>query len=235
MWQQAELFRETFRTAEDAQRLLSAPGRPVGVVVTRNKAVMISIRSRNGHAEVRMVREFLAAPDEVWHALKLFLATRRRKAWRKVLEYVRTIEPRRDERPRTTQSKNIHLGKVYDLDSISRIINLRYFSGRLKCRVIWGRPAPQRRGARRSVRYGSYVRATGTVRINPLLDDSRVPREFLEYIVYHEMLHDAVPPETGNGRHIIHTRNFKRLEKQFPEYAKMRELSRELIGILNAR
>ncbi len=232
MWQQAELFRETFRTVDDAQRLLSAPGRPVRVVITRNRSVMISIRAREAYTEVRMVQGFLAAPDDVWHALKIFLSTRRRKAWHVVLKYVRTIETAAENPLKNRSVRAVRVGKVYDLAAIAREVNVRYFSGRLKCSVIWSRPVPRRGRVRRSVRYGSYVRATQTVRINPVLDDTRVPRQFVEYIVFHEMLHDAVPPETANGRHIVHTRNFKRLEKQFPSYDNMRELSRKLIDIL---
>lgn len=234
MWEQPELFTETIRTADDARRLLEAPGRPVRIVITRNRAVMISIRrAKDNVTEVRLVRGFLSAPDEIWHALRIFLSTHRRKAWRKVLSFVRCLETENSP-PRKQRPTKIHTrGKVYDLKEIATEINRRYFSGRLQCTVSWGRAAPRQRGSTRSIRYGSYIRSNNTIRINPRLDDPRVPRKFLEYIVYHEMLHEAVRPEIKKGRYIVHTRNFKLLEKNFPEYDQMRKMCRELLDVLN--
>jgi hypothetical protein len=61
------------------------------------------------------------------------------------------------------------------------------------------------------------------IRIHPLLDQPFVPRWFLEYVLYHEMLHSVVPEETdAAGRRRVHTEEFYRREKAFPRYRRAR-------------
>ena len=58
----------------------------------------------------------------------------------------------------------------------------------------------------------------------PLLDQPFVPRWFLEYVLYHEMLHSVVRDETdAAGRRRIHTEEFYRREKAFPSYRRARK------------
>ena len=62
------------------------------------------------------------------------------------------------------------------------------------------------------------------IRIHPLLDQPFVPRWFLEYVLYHEMLHSVVPDETNSaGRRRIHTAEFYRRERAFPRYRRARQ------------
>jgi hypothetical protein len=56
--------------------------------------------------------------------------------------------------------------------------------------------------------------------MNPLLDRRTVPRFFVEFIVYHEMLHADIGVETRNGRRRVHTWEFRRRERLFREYAR---------------
>jgi hypothetical protein len=54
-----------------------------------------------------------------------------------------------------------------------------------------------------------------------LLDQDFVPRFFVRYIVFHEMLHAFVGiSRTPTGRRQVHSGTFKRLEKSYPEYEK---------------
>ena len=68
--------------------------------------------------------------------------------------------------------------------------------------------------------------------MNPLLDTSLVPRVFMEYIVFHEMLHAIVPSTQSNGRCAHHPPAFRRLEAQFPGIERMRRLCRTMIDKL---
>ena len=46
---------------------------------------------------------------------------------------------------------------------------------------------------------------------------------FLEYVVYHEMLHSVVPDEfTPEGRRKVHTEEFHRREREFVHYRRAR-------------
>ena len=78
---------------------------------------------------------------------------------------------------------------------------------------------------------GSYNAETSTIRINPLLDKKTVPAYFLEFVVYHEMLHAYLGIKTRNGRRSIHSREFRLHEKKFRHYAKAMEWERQRFGL----
>ena len=61
------------------------------------------------------------------------------------------------------------------------------------------------------------------IRIHPRLDAPFVPTWFLEYVIYHEMLHARVPDEfTAEGRRLVHTEEFNRREREFLHYRRAR-------------
>jgi len=196
----------------------------VSVAFHRNRVTMISVVFEpNGSIRVRAHEAFLAAGPEVLRALRTYLRTRRRKAWRGVTAFADTIPATTPARKRRTPLRT--RGDVHDLDEIARDVNRTFFSDRIRCRVGWGRAGRGRRGRKaRSIRYGSWDATTRTVRVNPRLDDKRVPREFVRYIVFHEMLHAVVPAVIENGRRRTHTAQFRALEKGFPKLEKMTKL-----------
>ncbi len=202
-------------------------GRSIELVLTSNRVSLVSIRfAAAGSPRVRLSRVFLAAPDEVVAALGQYLAKRSRAAWRVVVRYVRAHSPEPViPRPVTLPTQ----GAVYDLALIRDQVNRLYFDGRLDCRVGWGRTGQARQRARtRTIRYGSYSKAHNLVRINPVLDDARVPVEFVEYIVFHELLHAAVPSERGDSRWLHHHETYRKLERRFPDLARMQAMASDL-------
>jgi hypothetical protein len=61
-----------------------------------------------------------------------------------------------------------------------------------------------------------------------LLDQPFVPLWFLQYILYHEMLHSVVPDEiVGSGRRRVHTEEFNRRERKFRSYRRARRWEEE--------
>jgi predicted SprT family Zn-dependent metalloprotease len=226
---QMELFR-TALTAKELAEFLAAPGCALKLDITRNRGSMASVRVHSDEVRVRLDRAFLAAPDAVLEALRNYIRSPSRRAWHPVRCFAVSIrpDPRRRERAKVNPS-----GQVYDLDAIRDAVNRRFFGNRLKCRITWGRSTTPARG--RSIRYGSYMRAGDVVRINPRLDDPRVPREFLEYIVFHEMLHAAIPAVVNGGRVQHHHAAYRALERQYPDMRRMRKLSAELVDVLRDR
>ena len=59
--------------------------------------------------------------------------------------------------------------------------------------------------------------------INRLLDDIRVPSYYLEFNVYHEILHDLFSISRARGRWVQHSADFQKREKAFPHYARAME------------
>lgn len=230
---QPELFpRGPSRTLHEVEARFNRRRRiRVRITLTRNRVSMLSIEFKPTRMIcLRMHERFLDAPAKVLDALDRYLRTRDGEAWRVVFCYAQTIEPPRSSVPRTRLRKK---GRHYDLGVLYDEVNRNYFDGSVRCRIGWAREARAgSRGHRRSIRYGSFRDEDRSIRIHPALDDGRIPREFVMYIVYHEMLHAVVPSEERNGRCLHHPPAFRRLEERYADIARMRRLCRDLIPVL---
>ena len=119
-----------------------------------------------------------------------------------------------------------HEGKHFDLRAIFDRLNARYFRGRLRgYKVVWGRRRKHR--PKEYFIFGTIQEEDRVIRINPWLDQPWVPLWFLQYILYHEMLHSIVPDVTTRGRRRIHTEEFNRRERKFPSYRRARRWEEE--------
>src|SRR5512139_2348600 len=99
-------------------------------------------------------------------------------------------------------------GRVYDLAALYADINARFFGGRMRVPITWGRGVGRAR--RGGLTFGSYDPVLGLIRIHPVLDRPDVPRYFVESVVHHEMLHHhmgGVPDRAG--RTVYHSRAFR--------------------------
>lgn len=210
----------------------------VELIPTRNRVSMISVLFvGEGHVRIRLHEQFLVAPPSVRDALAAYLRTRHRAEWKIVADYARKIHvPPTDHAVRTVAQRLSTRGAIHDLKEIAADVNTRFFNGRILYQIGWGvrRTRNRRRARSYSIRYGSWSGSTRTIRINPLLDDIRVPREFAAYIVFHEMLHAVVPGEHLPGRRIDHGTVFRKLERHYPDFARMRQLSADLLPALLA-
>ncbi len=113
-------------------------------------------------------------------------------------------------------------GRHFDLQKIFDNVNHRYFRGRVRgYEVKWGRQRKLR--PKEYFIFGTIQEEDRVIRINRALDQSFVPLWFLQYILYHEMLHTVVPDEEmAGGRRRVHTEEFNRREKQFRNYRRAR-------------
>ena len=103
-------------------------------------------------------------------------------------------------------------GRVYNLDKLFDRLNRHYFDGRLeKPTLTWS----QRR-TRRIL--GHHDSVHETIVISKTLDTRDVPEWFVEYILYHEMLHIKHPARLIDGRRYYHTNAFRTDERRFPRY-----------------
>jgi hypothetical protein len=120
-----------------------------------------------------------------------------------------------------------HDGRYYDLRGIFDELNTLYFRGRLRdYDVKWGRQRKHR--PKEYFVFGTIQEEDRVIRINPSLDQPFVPRWFLRYILFHEMLHSVVPDETGpGGRRKVHTDEFNRRERLYPSYRRARRWEEE--------
>ena len=204
---------------------------PVLVKFTRNRVSMASVSFRqDDRVVVRLNEAFLRAPGSVLRELRRYLRTHRRDAWRVVAAYARCINDPTVSAGRTRRLRT--KGRVYDLAAILREVQSEFFNRPVSCRIGWGKRGQPSGRRRRSIRFGSWARGDRTITIHPLLDSARVPREFVRYIVYHEVLHAVVPEKRRNGRRYDHTPEFRALERRFPNIDAMEALAAKLVGEL---
>ena len=217
------------RLADDLSGLLAER---VRLTVHDNCSTMVSFRRKPGEIHYRVHHMFLDAPVEVVEALAHFAGPRRGGARRRdagscIDAFVKAHRARigrpRDERlqPR---------GRAHDLQAIYDGINAEHFGGAIDARIGWGAVRSGRR--RRTIKTGVYVHDARVIRIHPTLDRPEVPEFYVATVVYHEMLHQAVPPREVNGRRIVHSPEFRRRERAYPDHLRAKAWEERNLGLL---
>jgi hypothetical protein len=189
---------------------------PLRLTITDNRRTMLSLRRRPQFVEVRLHHMFLSADAQTRDALGDYLFDGERGAAQSIGRFIernRTDIRRAERRPIAISTAGTH----HDLAEICRAVNDHYFAGAVNVRITWGRAGTSAR-APRSIKLGSYTSRDQLIRVHPALDAAFVPRFFLDYIVYHEMLHHVVPPKRERGRRDLHGAAFKARERMFDHY-----------------
>jgi predicted metal-dependent hydrolase len=191
-----------------------------------------TIRLRSGRIYVRIADIFRNAPLNVQRALAFILVAkllRRRtpevhdRVYRDYAcqpEVLRAAEIARRHRGRKVITSA--RGSFYDLERLFNQLNKRYFENKLpKPTLTWSRTRTRRI-------LGHHDAAHETIVISKTLDSADVPQWFVEYILYHEMLHIKHPARLINGRLYHHTKSFRADEQRFPYYEAAQEFLEEL-------
>jgi predicted metal-dependent hydrolase len=197
-------------------------GRAVSLVLTDNSTSMLSARTLAGSMRVRLHRMFLRSDTRVIEEIVSFLKNKK-GAMPHFRKFIRENRDELEKRP----PKNVSVktaGKIHDLLQLFREINEEYFGGRVDAAITWGAKSP--RFAVRKRTLGSYSERSHMIRINPMLDRKTVPRYFVAFIVYHEMLHAAMGTPLKGKRRSVHSREFREREKLFRDYGKAMEWER---------
>ena len=214
-----------------ASRLSSLLREPVEVELTDNAWTMVSYRRVQGRLRFRLHHMFAVAHEPVMRALAGFTGRNRRLHGRAIDEYVRQNRALiRPAAPRTEAPLSPR-GRVHDLAEIYAALNELHFGGSVRARIGWGRRGPA--GRRRSIKMGVYFHDQRVIRIHPALDDGRVPRYFVEMVVFHEMLHQIFPPSIDRaGRRIVHGPEFRAAERNYPGFQRARAWEKAHLHLL---
>jgi hypothetical protein len=214
-----------------AERIARVLREPVDVQLTDNAWTMVSYKRLSGRVRFRLHHMFSAAHDGVVRALAGFTGRNRRTHGRAIDDYIRQHKHLIRAAPRRELPPLEQCGRVHDLADIYQRLNEDHFGGTVDASIGWGRRPPE--GRRRSIKMGVYLHEQKLIRIHPALDDERVPRHFVELVVFHEMLHQAVPPVlTEDGRRIVHGPLFRARERRFPGYDRARAWERQNLHLL---
>jgi hypothetical protein len=231
---------------QQLERKLKAacPGRLVVLSITDNRHSIISHATKNGVLHARIHHMFLGAPARVLDALVRYVMSGERRASQIVGQFIEVNAGRlARRRPRAIPLHS--QGKTHDLLAIFNDLNAKYFDDGCHALITWGRRTSRKRGEqRRAIKLGSYASLERLIRIHPVLDRSWVPRYFVAYVVYHEMLHHMIPAARGGprsataiaasasgqiARRMLHPPEFMEREQEFRKYERALEWERRHI------
>lgn len=188
------------------------------VVITDNIHTMLSIKRGHGVLTFRLHHMFIDAPPVVLRAAAQYAQSQSREASKVVRAYIdaneAAIRKRTTPRPVAIDVE----GRNHNLQEIFDELNAQYFGDGVRARITWG-PRTKRKPGRESIKLGSYTVEDELIRIHPVMDAEDVPRFFLAWVVYHEMLHEIHDMPVVDGRRIYHTPEFREAEAQFDRYA----------------
>lgn len=202
-------------------------GRLRSLKLTDNRRSILSVRPAHQKdpdgLAVRLHRGFVGAPDTVLAAAVVLIEGHedpelRRSSRRVVRVWMDRYWAEHGAPERRRKVTLRPLGATLDLRELRDDLNRRFFEGRLSVHITWSQVFPGTVCRTRSIRLGSYQEDLGVVRIHPALDRRGVPRYVVESIVYHELLHADIPAVMRNGRRHVHTPEFRRRERQFPDH-----------------
>ncbi len=191
----------------------------IKIEFSASRSLRHSIHSKWGTIYIRFSEIIREAPPSVIKALCaiLFLKLYRFKVDRKLYDIYRAYldthpDVNRYVQRRAPSAKYTPAGRYYDLNEVFDAVNRQYFGDQLPRPLIgWSLRKAYRR-------LGFYNKEKNLLVISRIFDSKKVPRNVLEYLMFHEMLHIAIPVKRTNGRRTVHSSEFKRLEKAFPDY-----------------
>jgi hypothetical protein len=224
---------EGARQALERKLKAASPGRLVILSITDNRHSIISHSMRHGVLHARIHHMFLDAPARVANALVRYVTRGDRRASILVGNYIEANGARLARR-RARAIPLVAKGAHHDLLAIFNDMNARYFGGACHALITWGKRQPRRSdGPRKAIKLGSYGNLERLIRIHPALDRKWVPRYFVAYVVYHEMLHHMIPAARGSmragganlasskgqsARRVLHPPEFLAREQLFRKY-----------------
>jgi hypothetical protein len=190
------------------------------------------IRLEEGRLRVRISDLLEGAPAPVQEALAHILLGKlyRKPIARAYLHRYRLYLNRRDMRRQAQLVRQVRgrkfvsgpRGERHDLEEVFERVNAQFFDGLL------GRPLlGWSRGASRTM-LGHFDPAHNAIVISRILDRPETPRLALEYVMFHEMLHLRYPVEHNGSRRRVHTREFRKAEKEFPQLEEAKEALKRL-------
>lgn len=191
-----------------------------------------TIRLRDGQILVRLSDLLGGAPPGILHSIAHILLA---KLYRQPISRGHSTRYRRHISSKSVMEKSQLIrrirgrktiwsaeGQTYDLHSIFDDLNLRFFNQLLaRPQMTWSL------GRSRYV-LGHYDPAHNTIVVSKVLDDLKVPRFVVEYLVYHEMLHLRHPVRLRGSRRCIHPKSFVAEEQRFPHLTEAKAFLKKL-------
>jgi len=207
--------------------LQSESGRRIEMHLNRNRVSYVTFEeiAVGGRVRLRLQRVFLRAPEGVLRALARWIGTCRGRCPREVRGFIAACAEQIPAQRRLPRIRT--RGHCHDLAEIASGVNRDFFRGQMDLRITWGRAVNAARRVHQR-QLGSCDRARKLVTISRVLDQQEVPRFFVAFVVFHEMLH-AVQPE---GSERDHGPEFTAVERMHPDYHRAVRWQRRNLSLL---
>lgn len=201
------------------------PKAPETVVVFTNIAALYKIRSNSNGVFIEINEGFICASDEILAAIikaalhgKSPTTTRIIRSFSLSEEYSEVLL----QMDLITEVSALRArGKFYDLEEVFDRVNREYFANQMvKPRLSWNRILTKRK-------FAHYEPVRDRVVVSLTLDDERVPKFVVEFVMYHELLHKHHGEKWVNDRLFVHTPEFRQDERKFKLYEKAEQWLRK--------
>jgi hypothetical protein len=179
------------------------PGKSLRLRLTENRYTIISVQRGQHGYRVRTHRMFAGVEPRLVRALARYVAHNDQRASNLLGEFIERNKHRIASEPRRKRRLLLRTrGQHHDLSAVFDRLNRAYFAGTHAARITWG---------------------TGRRLANhPALDQEGVPGYFLNWIVFHEMLHGKHAIRRVGGRRCYHPPEFAEEERHLPDYQRAR-------------
>ncbi len=194
-----------------------------------NKSSYLSVKKVHNRFELRLHKLFQKAPSPVLEAIVSY-AVKRDASSKKIIKQMAFLYFSQETKPSNIINSQ---GKYYDLQEMYDRLSVPFPS---LPQITIGWATVKKKGTFRHMTFGSYDQHTRQIRIHPLLDDLKVPKFFVEFVVFHEILHAVIPTKINHdARCIMHSRQFRQLEKTFPEYEMAKQWEKNSLNFFKTR
>lgn len=191
----------------------------ISTIFYKTKSLRHTIQLKRKYIQIRIAEPLRQAPEHILRSLGIILYSKlfrfkidsnlRRKYRHFVEDSILPIHPSTTRKP---SSKYKAQGNIYNLELIFDYVNRAYFHNKLQKPILgWS----LKKGY---TRLGFFAEDKNLLVISRIFDTSRVPLKVVEYMMYHEMLHIAIPTKVIDGRRKIHPPDFKKMDRTFPDY-----------------
>jgi hypothetical protein len=229
MNEQPLLQREEGQPAQRLAEALARLARPVALRFNNNRRILISLRGGGPRPLVLSIHPGLLGYPLALADLPAWVARGGRRpspAIYAALEGLGRVVASA-ERPQDPRIELEPLGAPLDLEAAFRAVHAAYFPNLSLPSVAWARRGGRRRP--RHLRFASYRARPPRVLVSRRLDQPWVAREYVRFVLYHELCHHALAMEPRRGD-TAHGPRFRSLERQFPDYPLLVRWERQQLG-----
>lgn len=218
--------------APDADAVTAAavrlyPDRPLRVEFVPSTSTLVSLRTyADGSRILRAQHVFRGAPHPVAEAIVRLYLGRPRRDQRRALSHLVHAWHHREAPPPPSRCPSRHVRALHhDLEGVLTRVNGAWFGGSLDVDISLS-PRPARRTMGRHERRAPR----SLILVNPLLDHPEVEPWYLDFLIYHECLHEVVRPRLSGGRIEVHPPEFRARERRHPDFERVRDYESWLTG-----